>query len=486
MRVPPSIPPRRVLAYARVSGEEQGRTGTSLEGQREAITAWCAERGYPAPALYVEVESASDTRIEKRTEQLRLQRDATAGDLVLVTKLDRWSRDVPHAVSTVRAMVKRGVGWLAIWMNLDASTREGDDRLTQEAVYAERERRAIYERTVLRKAELNAAGHYTKGNVPPGYERDRSSPRRPHPLRPSPLAPFVLDLFRRSDGGMSIEALRDHAHAHGHRWHKQTIGRMLRDRTYIGEVKVLLTGRWVSGRHEPIIPRDLFERVQIALDGRKKGGRRASEQARTSTWLLRGIARCARCGGHMGSAYGAKLSTNYYDCAGRARRGACDARRVRVDIVDPIVADLALARLQTIRHELAAAPSPVPNVQPAVPDLEERRRSLAARRSRVVDMIEHGTIPEEEGLRRLERISREEGRLEVEAGDAARLGQRAADPARRRALLADADRLARAWARMGRKEQREVLRRLAVRVEVERGLEPRVIWRGLEELLAEK
>lgn len=106
--------PTAVRSYLRVSTPGQEREGTSLEGQETAHRRFCLAHGLPQPVLYIEVESGADTSIEKRDEQLRLQREAQAGELVLVTVLDRWSRDVPHAVSTVRALVCLAaflVGW---------------------------------------------------------------------------------------------------------------------------------------------------------------------------------------------------------------------------------------------------------------------------------------------------------------------------------------------------------------------------------------
>ena len=102
-----------VRSYVRVSGPDQERIGTSPEAQRAAHLAYCRAHDLPDPVFYVEVESAAESSIELRDEQLRLQREMRPGDLVLVTLLDRWSRDVPHAVSTVRAMIKQGVSWVA-------------------------------------------------------------------------------------------------------------------------------------------------------------------------------------------------------------------------------------------------------------------------------------------------------------------------------------------------------------------------------------
>ena len=46
-------------------------------------------------------------------------------------------------------------------------------------------------------------------------------------------------------------------------WVRSKIHRILRDRSYIGDVKY--HGGWVQGRHEPIIVRDIFNRVQELL-----------------------------------------------------------------------------------------------------------------------------------------------------------------------------------------------------------------------------
>jgi len=112
-----------------VSSVGQEVRGTSLEGQREEIARWCAAQGYPAPTLLVEVESGSAEKIERRVEQQRLIAEVRDGDMVVVVAVDRWSRDIVHAVSSVRALVARGVRWYAIREALDAATSHGDSTL---------------------------------------------------------------------------------------------------------------------------------------------------------------------------------------------------------------------------------------------------------------------------------------------------------------------------------------------------------------------
>ena len=104
--------PRRVLAYVRVSGAEQGRTGTSLDAQREEIAMHCAASGYPEPTVFVEVESAGAEKLERRSELRSLLGSVTSGDLVVVAKQDRWSRDTLFYLQSTRDLVAKGARFL--------------------------------------------------------------------------------------------------------------------------------------------------------------------------------------------------------------------------------------------------------------------------------------------------------------------------------------------------------------------------------------
>ncbi len=485
--------PTRVFGYCRVSSPGQEREGTSLEAQRDAIARWCRARGYPTPTLVVEVESAADTKIEARTEQLRLQAIVAAGDLVLVTLVDRWSRDTPHAIMTARALVKREIGWIAIDEGIDARTPEGDLMLRYRAIAAEEELRRIHARTTGRRRALKAQGIYADGAIPLGYKRERKrlvvEPRD---------AAIVREIFERCALGQSLLEICKHARVPPRRrsWDKGGIHAIIRHRVYLGEVQKT-PGVWIEGQHEALITRDLWERAHAGLTGRKLSGRKHSDGARTASWLLRGLATCAQCGARMSAAWrpvrgqeGKYL--DYYGCARNLRPrkdgSRCGVRHVRVDHVEPLVAALARDRFIALGHELARAPGGVVQ-ELGVVDLEGRRRALAQRRTRVLDMGEHGTIEEDEVVRRLAKIDQEIGRLETEAGAAERANaaRRAArSPEQRQALLADVQTAAATWEAMGNPERREILRRLAVSIELEKGKAPRVTWRTIEELLQER
>ncbi len=469
--------PRRVFAYVRVSGAEQGRTGTSLEGQRGELVAYCKAHKLPAPIVHVEVESASAEKLEARVQLRALLREAAPGDLVLVTKVDRWSRDIVHAVQSVRALVKRGVGFTAIGEGIDATTSNGDSQLGIMAWAADNERKRIKERMVGTRKVLRAQGLYVEGLPPFAYKRGKD--RRLHVIAGE--APIVRQMYRRVLRGSSLNGVSDwlkDEHPGVRRWVKSYVARLLRTRTYLGEV-LTPSGDWVAS-HEGIVTRDIWERTQVALSSRRLSGRKHSDVARTATWLLRGLAVCGHCGRRMGSAY--KGPTDYYLCAKRASDRSCRNGYMPVLATDAAMAALVLARLGELRAELGR-PSKAAPVSAAGKDYEKARRALVLRRERLIDGLESG-LDRETFRTRMARIDAELGAIEVDAAGATR-GTAVVPPAKRRELLADVRMLEKAWGAMTVAERREVVRRLATRIALTSGAAPVPEWRSLVDLAEE-
>lgn len=129
-----------LIGYARVSTQDQ-----RLDLQRDALrTAGCAE-------VFEEVASGARTarpELEKALGRLR------AGDALVVWKLDRLGRSLPHLLETVRELEKRGVGFRSLQESIDTTTSGGRLVFHVFGALAEFERDLISERT---RAGLQAA-----------------------------------------------------------------------------------------------------------------------------------------------------------------------------------------------------------------------------------------------------------------------------------------------------------------------------------------
>ena len=464
--------PTRVLAYVRVSGAEQGRSGTSLDAQREEIARYCAASWYPEPVVYVEVESAGAEKLERRAELRSLLASVTSGDLVVVAKQDRWSRDTLFYLQSTRDIVSRGARFLSLAERFDPSTPEGAFAATVMAAVAEQERERIRARTVGRRKELRASGWWVEGPAPFGY---RLESRRL--VIDEPKADLVREAHRRSQDGQSLEDLARWLIDRGHpTFDKQLVSKMLSRRWYVGELEAQ-PGVWVA-THEPIVDAATWERTQAALRSRRAGGRKALAASRTAGWLGRGLLSCGLCGRRLGAAWGggpkSRAHREYYRCGGR--RCGCEARPVRVDALDLELAELVRARLVELRHDLARPPSSPGPAQERAEVARARVARLEARRVRTLDMVADGLVSREEARDRLAKVDAElaAARRDVEQ-ETARAGRKV--PETRHEQLAEVDVLRRAWERATVAERREILGALAERVDVV-GLEVRVTWRA--------
>lgn len=473
-------PVLRVLAYPRVSGREQGSRGTSLPAQRERFAAYCTMRGLPAPIWYEEIESGTEAKRAQRVQFDRLLAEARPGDLVLVTDVSRFTRDVVDGVGSARDLVRRGIGLIAIDDGIDASTPEGMRRLEDQALGAQREGENIKRRTVGARMRLRDQGHVAEGPASFGYRRGARAERRQLELDVHvEEAALVVQLARRSIAGASLRDLAEWLGVElGRTVGENVVHTILRNRLYLGEVRDS-RGVWIVGRHKAILDRETWERVQAGLKARAKGGRRPTGEARTATWLLRGLACCPECGARCGAAYGAG-GRDYYICAGRRRRGGCESGYVRVDVADPRADALALERLVELREELGRASAP--SAPPKARDFDRERARIAGQLARAERGWVDGLL-DDDGLRRARgRLDEELGRVEVATAAAAR-AERAGDPLVRRRALRDVARLSAAWVAAPVATRRTAIGVLARTIRLHPD-QVAIEWRTAEELCA--
>ena len=129
----------RVGAYCRYSSHHQD-DGYSLEAQHEAVEREAATLGSWAVRFYDEpATSAWTDELGERPVFLRMLRDAADGklDMVVVHRLDRFSRKVAITANVVPALLECGVQFLSLTERLDATTPAGQLHLHMIGSFAE-------------------------------------------------------------------------------------------------------------------------------------------------------------------------------------------------------------------------------------------------------------------------------------------------------------------------------------------------------------
>ena len=479
----------RVLAYARVSSEDQAR-GTSLQDQQDAIRAYASSRGLKVHRFYVEAESAVYEKIEKREQIQLLLKEARRGDLVVCDKLDRWSRDPEFTYGSIRRLLESGAGFYAVGDRCDPSTRDGDTMLGVRVLVAREEHKRIKERTVGTRRLLRDRGYYVEGLPPVGYVRPsgKGVSRLEHnvlAIEPDGAA-IVREIFRLCIRGMSINRLCEHLDRtrRERTWDKKLVNTILRNRIYLGEA-LDTRGAWIRGLHEPLLEPDVFARAQAALDGRRLKGPGPHAESRTKHWLLRDFGCCARCGAKLSASYGggtytgAKDYTYYYRCL----RACPGSKYMRVREIDPVVADMTLSRLTELREELGRGHEP-PKPAKTVDFTAERVR-LQKKRERFLEAFSDAGMTKPELLSALAKV--DEARTRIDAKEATQRRPAALqDPGIRREALRHIDTIRAAWKNANGATRREVLREFAHAVRVEHGRDPVVEWRTPEEIAGDE
>ena len=129
-----------LIGYARVSTQEQ-----TLNLQQDALT--------KAGCTKIFTDTASGTKAERKGLEQALTY-VLKGDTVVVWRLDRLGRSLPHLIATMTMLEERGIGFKSLTENIDTTTSGGKLIFHIFGALAEFERNLIRERT---QAGLNAA-----------------------------------------------------------------------------------------------------------------------------------------------------------------------------------------------------------------------------------------------------------------------------------------------------------------------------------------
>lgn len=118
---------KRCAIYIRVSTEEQHLNGLSLPAQRLALEDYAQKHGYEIIGIYADEGISARKSMTRRKELLRLLEDIKQDkvDMVLVTKLDRWFRNIKDYNITEEILQAHNCHWKTIFENYDSSTANG-------------------------------------------------------------------------------------------------------------------------------------------------------------------------------------------------------------------------------------------------------------------------------------------------------------------------------------------------------------------------
>lgn len=133
------------ILYCRVSTEEQGDTGASLDAQEARLRAEATKRGL-TPHVIRDVASGKNLKRDGITEALAMLKRREAGYLIAVRN-DRISRDVHDFTGLMKTADRQRWAIVLLDLNIDTSDPFGESALINFVNYSQLERRLIGRRT---------------------------------------------------------------------------------------------------------------------------------------------------------------------------------------------------------------------------------------------------------------------------------------------------------------------------------------------------
>ncbi|TDF88857.1 recombinase family protein [Paenibacillus piri] len=363
---PVTTPELQVVAYDRVSTEEQAELGFSIEGQLEEIKARCKAEHKVVFKEYVDA-GISGKSIEKRPALLELLQDIESGKVseLWLWRTDRLSRRLSDLLSILELLKRNNVTLRCVAdPDFDQTTSSGRAMMQMMGVMAEYQRNIIVENVKMGMKQRARNGKWNGGLVL-GYEvvevpkgSDKESLLRINPIE----AELVRKIFRMYASGQGLRSIANQLNQEGHKtkpgnaFSSVAIKTIINNPVYVGKIRFNVRENWaetrrkginpnpiiVDGKHDAIISQDLWETVQALFAKKSFSPPRVFD----GTYPLTGLLRCPQCGTTLGAHRtrdtlkdGTVVIRRYYVCNNFRNRGSrvCNSNSVRADMVESFV-----------------------------------------------------------------------------------------------------------------------------------------------------
>lgn len=302
----------RAVGYVRVSSKEQREEGYSIQAQRKLLEEYAAKQGFEVLEWFEEAETAKRAGRAEFGRMLKLLRARKDIGHVLVEKTDRLYRNLADRVKVDD--LGRTLHFVKAGQVLGQNSRSSEKFIHDiQVVMAKNYVDNLSEETRKGMTEKAAQGLWPS-YAPLGYLNVRESPGI---VIDWPRARIIRRMFEEyAASRMSIRDVTRMGEAEGLRTRKgkvaaqSAVAKMLQNPVYTGSFD--WDGKRYLGKHDPLIPFSMFERVQEIMHGG------ARQRPKTRHFAFRGLLRCGTCG-CMITAEIKKERHVYYRCT-RSRR----------------------------------------------------------------------------------------------------------------------------------------------------------------------
>lgn len=421
-------------AYIRVSSDKQAQRGLPVQGQREAIQQYAEANGMRIERWYID-EAKSGTNDHREQFQAMVadaRKKAPDGLVILMWAWNRFARDFDDALFYKADLRRRGIEIVPTNGEVPRDLPRAVRNILEAVVHMQDENASaeISRNSRRGKATLVAAGYISSGaKPPPGYRVQFEETtiggrrRRVQTWVPDPETwPLARRAWDMRLNGATYQEIWD-------AWPiykaAQNYSCFFSNPTYMGQVHA--SGAVIEV--EPMVTPEEWRRVNSNKSNRRSG---AYARRKRSTFLLSGLAVCARCGTELwgGSTSGHTDKRGYYhqphrqyQCPRRVRYGGCDLPRMAANRIERAVVRTLLDEILTEENLQAQAAAIEQQRNAERPTLEAQVKTMAHEMGHIEQSIKHLLDAIETGnysaslARRLAEREEERDRLKEQLAD---------------------------------------------------------------------
>lgn len=300
---------KNCFIWTRVSTKHQEDNGGSLDYQKQLCREYASRNGYVIKGEYGGKHESAKTPGKLIKEMISAVKKDKTITHILVSEVDRFSRNAAQALSIIDNLKALGVYILSIKQGIDSSTSHGKMMLGILLCTAEWDNANRVDKFLSGRKNCMKSGVWCS-RAPMGYYKSGKSINTIYTINKT--GELLRKAFYWKLQGISNKEIVSRLEALGVKMSKQTLHKILTNPFYAGKIKNHLIGdEIVDGRQPALITYSQFLRVQEILSGRTGRYKHKKENPK---FPLRHHVLCSRDYTPLTAYTNKKKHIDYYKC----------------------------------------------------------------------------------------------------------------------------------------------------------------------------
>ncbi|PFL21690.1 recombinase RecB [Bacillus cereus] len=324
----------KCVIYRRVSTDMQVEEGVSLDMQKLRLEQYAKSQDWVVVDDYCDEGYSAKNTERPAFQQMIKDMKKRQFDIILVYRLDRFTRSVSDLHSILKTMDECNVKFKSSTEIFDTTTATGRMFITLVATLAQWERETTAERvrdSMQKKAEL---GLRNGAKSPMGYDQKKGNLYINH--AESEIVKYIFEMYKTKGVTSIVKSLNSRGvkTKQGKIFNYDAVRYIINNPIYIGKIRWgddILTDI-AQKDFEMFIDKNTWYTIQQIQNSRKIGKVRLQ-----NFFVFSNVLRCARCGKHFLGHKQVRAHNRIvmsYRCSSRQHKGMCDMPQISEDVIE--------------------------------------------------------------------------------------------------------------------------------------------------------